>query len=173
MGPEIAASATPSPVTASWAPSVRAAGLADLPVVCRLINQAYVVERDFVDGERTSLTEVARLAEDGVFLVLDGTDGALAAAVHVHTAGSRGRLSMLAVAPHLQGHGLGQRLVAVVEALCAAHGCRVVALDVVNLREELGPWYRRLGYREVGTAPFDHRPTRRPCHFVQMEKPLA
>ena len=44
---------------------------------------------------------------------------------------------------------------------------------VGDLREELGPWYRSLGYQEVGTAPYDHRGTKQPCHFVKMSKPLV
>ena len=31
----------------------------------------------------------------------------------------------------------------------------------------------REGYRVVGTAPYDHRPTSRPCHFVRMVKDLG
>jgi ribosomal protein S18 acetylase RimI-like enzyme len=157
------------------APSVRRAGAADLPAVCRLVNRAYAIESFFVDGDRTGLAEVALLAEQGHFLVLDGAPGSggeLAASVHLRIEEGRGRLSMLAVAPELQRRGLGHRLVAIVEAMCSAMGCEVVELDIVNLRDELGPWYRRLGYREVGTAPYDHRPSRRECHFVRMEKSL-
>ena len=45
-------------------------------------------------------------------------------------------------------------------------------LQIVNLREELGRWYRSLGYREVGTQPYEHRPVKQPCHFVEMRKSL-
>lgn len=162
------------------APSVRRAGSADLPAVCRLVNRAYTVESFFVDGDRTGLAEVERLAREGHFLVLDEVDhgrrGELAASVHlrVERVGARawGKLSMLAVAPELQRRGLGHRLVAVVEATCAALGCETVELDIVNLRDELGSWYRGLGYRAVGTSPYDHRSPRRACHFVRMEKSL-
>jgi ribosomal protein S18 acetylase RimI-like enzyme len=156
------------------APSVRRAGVADLPAVCRLVNRAYAVESFFVDGDRTGLAEVALLAEQGHFLVLDGAGHVreLAASVYLRVEGGRGKLSMLAVAPELQRRGLGHRLVAIVEAMCSAMGCEVVELDIVNLRDELGPFYRRLGYREVGTAPYDHRPSRRECHFVRMQKSL-
>jgi N-acetylglutamate synthase-like GNAT family acetyltransferase len=154
------------------APSVRRAGIADFPALCRLVNRAYAVESFFVDGDRTGLAEVALLAEEGHFLVLDGIGGELAASVHLRMEDGRGRLSMLAVAPELQRRGLGHRLVAVVEATCAALGCDVVELDIVNLRDELGPWYKSLGYREIGTAPYTHRPSRRACHFVRMEKSL-
>ena len=59
------------------------------------------------------------------------------------------------------------------EALCAAVGCTDVELAIVNLRQELGPWYKSQGYREVGTAPFDQGPAKQPCHFIRMHKTLA
>jgi ribosomal protein S18 acetylase RimI-like enzyme len=180
MGLAIAGNSTTSatldlgrvPPAPEVSPSVRRAGAADLPALARLVNRAYTVEAFFVDGDRTGAAELAEMAERGHFLVLDGRGGELAASVYVCVADGRGWLSMLAVAPELQKHGLGRRLVAVVEALCAALGCAAVALQVVNLRDELGSWYRSLGYREVGTAPYDHRPARRACHMVRMEKSL-
>ena len=59
------------------------------------------------------------------------------------------------------------------EAMGTALGCTVMDLQIVNLREELGPWYRSLGYAEVGTAPYQHRSTKRPCHLVKMSKALV
>jgi hypothetical protein len=45
---------------------------------------------------------------------------------------------------------------------------------IVNLRTELPPFYRRLGYAESGTAPFpDNGRAKQPCHFIRMSKPLA
>jgi hypothetical protein len=46
---------------------------------------------------------------------------------------------------------------------------------VVNLRVELPPFYRGLGYRETGTEAFSssESPTKLPCHFVCMSKALA
>ena len=29
-----------------------------------------------------------------------------------------------------------------------------------------------LGYHEVGTAPYEHRRVKQPCHFVEMRKSL-
>ena len=154
-------------------PSVRRARAADLPALVRLVNRAYAVEAFFVDGDRTDLAELTALAERGHFLVLDGPGGELAAAVHVALDGLHASFGMLAVAPELQRLGLGRRLVALAEALASALGCHDVSLAVVDLRAELGPWYRSQGYREIGTAPYDHRPVRQPCHFVRMAKPLA
>jgi len=153
--------------------SVRRAGRHEAAALAQLINRAYQVEDFFVDGARTSADEVVGLADRGFFLVLDRHEGGLAAAVHVSCDGRCGALTMLSVAPELQGRGLGRRLVAVAEALCVALGCVEVGLRLVNLRDELRPWYRRMGYHEVGTAPYDHRLAKRPCHFLRLRKPLV
>lgn len=152
--------------------SVRAAGHADVGELVTLINQAYELEKFFVDGPRTGADEVRALAARGHFLVLERVGGGLAGAVYVEVRGDRGYFGMLSVAPDLRGHGIGTRLVAVAEAMCTALGCRAIDLQIVNLREELGPWYRSLGYTETGTAPYLH-PAKRPCHFVKMSKPLG
>jgi GNAT superfamily N-acetyltransferase len=154
--------------------SVRRAAGTDVPAITRLINRAYRVEDFFVDGDRIAETEVAALAAASQLVVLDGTDGGLAAAVQVDPTGERGTLGLLSVDPDFQGLGLGKRMVAVAEALGEAMGCRTLGLRVVNIREELAPWYRRLGYKETGaTAPFTDPRATRPCHFVEMEKALA
>jgi len=152
--------------------SVRRAGPGDLTQLTRLINEAYAIEEFFVEGPRTTEDEVAAMMKAGHFLVLDRAGGGLGGAVFVRIDdGGRGYFGMLSVAPGLRGHGIGRRLVAVAEALCTALGCTEMDLRIVNVREELGPWYRSLGYQEVGTAPYDH-PAKRPCHFVKMSKAL-
>jgi ribosomal protein S18 acetylase RimI-like enzyme len=83
-----------------------------------------------------------------------------------------GYLGMLSVDPEFQKHGLGTRLVRIVEALCEAVGCSGVTLRIINLREELARWYRSLGYVEVGRSPYEHRPVKQACHFVEMRKSL-
>ncbi|HVV84580.1 MAG TPA: GNAT family N-acetyltransferase [Kofleriaceae bacterium] len=163
----------PSASLSLLSPSVRRARPADLPALARLINRAYAVEASFADGERTGAAELAALGDRGHFLVLDGPHGELAAAIHVALDGVHASFGLLAVAPELQRLGLGRRLVALAEALAAAVGCHDVSLSIVNLRTELGPWYRSQGYREIGTAPYEDRPTRRPCHLVRMAKTLS
>jgi len=153
--------------------SVRRADARDAGAVADLVNQAYEVERFFVEGQRTSAAEIEALTARGEMLVLDDVDGGLAAAVHVAPAGVHGTFGMLSVAPQRQGQGLGKRMVAVAEAMCSAMGCTTVGLRVVNVREELAPWYRRLGYEAEGTAPYVHRETKRPCHFIEFKKALA
>ena len=150
------------------ATAVRRATAADAPALADLVNRAYALESFFAEGPRTSAGEIAQMLERGTFLVLE-YDGGLAGAVWVE---DRGYFGMLSVAPEVRGHGLGTRLVRIAEAMCEALGCATIDLRIVNVREELGRWYRSLGYHEVGTAPYTVRPVKMPVHFVLMRKQL-
>ena len=162
------ASATRSIVQPDLAISVRSATASDASALAALVNRAYAIEAFFVDGDRTDTSEIERMMARGTFVVLEHAGG-LGAAVYVEP----GYFGMLSVLPQLQGHGLGTRLVRVAEAMCEATGCRDVNLRIINLREELGRWYRSLGYQEVGTTPYEHRPVKQACHFVEMRKTLC
>jgi ribosomal protein S18 acetylase RimI-like enzyme len=152
--------------------SVRRATPADAAALAELVNEAYAIEKAFVDGDRTDEAEIAELTREGVFLVLEQAGG-LAAAVYLERRGPAAYFGMLSVRPDLQGMGLGKRLVRIAEAMAEATGATEMTLRIINLREELSRWYRSLGYRVVGTTPFDHRRVKRPCHFVDMSKDLA
>jgi ribosomal protein S18 acetylase RimI-like enzyme len=164
--------------TDSLAVSVRRAQPADAPALAALVNRAYEVEQFFVDGDRTTANEIAELVSKTptkTFLVLEAK-GVLAAAVYVEASrdpNQGGYIGMLSVDPGFQGMGLGTRLVRIAEAMCEAMGATWVRLRIINLRKELGRWYRSLGYREVGTAPYTHRPVKQPCHFVEMRRSLV
>jgi hypothetical protein len=46
-------------------------------------------------------------------------------------------------------------------------------LRIVNLREELPAFYRKLGYAETGTEPFpESEATKLRCHLICMSKEL-
>lgn len=154
----------------------RAATPDDVPSLVRLINHAYQVERFFIQGERTSVEDIqARLSRpDATFLVVDGPDGTLAGAIYVKVERDRGSFAMLSVCPHRQKSGLGSTLVSAAEDHCRAAGCLFLDLDVVNLRQELPAFYRRLGFAPCGTAPFhDPQKLTRPAHLILMTKPLV
>lgn len=151
-------------------PSVRRATPADAAALAALVNAAFAIEEFFVEGDRTSDAEIAEMMQSGAFLVLDHADGRLAAAVYVE---NRGYFGMLSVLPELQGHGLGKRLVRIAEAWCEAAGSTTMSIRIINLRDELGRWYRSLGYREIGVTPYTHRTLKRPAHFVEMQRSLA
>lgn len=152
---------------------VRVAAQEEAPAIARLISLAFQVEAFFKIGDRTSPDEVRELMKTGEFLVLEDPAGMPAGCVHLRIAGDRGHFGMLSIDPARQGKGLGRALIDEVEARCRAAGCRSMDIEVVNLREELPPFYRRLGYVETGTAPFpDGERSTRPCHFILMSKPL-
>ena len=152
---------------------MRTATAADVAALARLVNLAFRVEDFFIDGDRTTEAEIARLLGRGRFLVEDDAARGAVACVYVELRGQRGYFGLLSVAPSHQRARLGRGLVDAAEAACREAGCRVMELQIVNLRAELPPYYQRLGYRETGTAPFtDTWKLRRPCHFVKMEKPL-
>jgi len=151
-------------------------------VLARLINDAFKVEAFFKIGDRTSADEILRMMEDpstprgtgGQFLVLEEPPGTIVGSVYLQFQGDRAYLGMLSIEPSRQGCGLGRLLIDAVEARSRERGCRAVDIHIVNLREELLPFYRRLGYVENGTLPFsDTDRASRPCHFIVMTKALA
>jgi GNAT superfamily N-acetyltransferase len=152
--------------------TVRRAEIADAEDIASLINLAFVVESFFIDGDRTGAAEVGRLMGIGAFWLI-GDDTGLAACVYVELLGERAYLGLLSVAPPYQGKGFSRRLVEVAEDVASKAGCKFMDLRMVNLRVDLPAFYRKLGYRETGTAPFPpEAPAKMPCHFVLMSKPL-
>ncbi|REJ86086.1 MAG: GNAT family N-acetyltransferase [Acidobacteria bacterium] len=156
----------------------------DVDALVALICEAYLVERYFVSGPRTDRAEIEDLMRRGEFLVLE-VGGRLIASVYLEErapsalpAGSAlervGYFGLLSVDPSEQGAGLGRRLVGEAESWSRARGLGALELWTVDLRRELRSWYARLGFREVGTAPFE-APDRklRPCHFVVLHKSLG
>lgn len=154
--------------------TVRKAHPGDAETIRDLINLAFRIEKFFVDGDRISLAEVRSHFDTGEFLVASAGNGAPpAGCAYIERSGERAYLGLLSVDPAYQRAGLGAQLAAAAEQRCRDLGCRFMDLHIVNLRAELGPYYRRLGYLETGTEPFPADvPTRLPCHFVKMSKPL-
>jgi N-acetylglutamate synthase-like GNAT family acetyltransferase len=151
---------------------IRIAELSDAQSITRLINQAFQVERFFIDGDRIDLDEVLAHFQKGEFLVAVD-DGALAGCAYLEARGDRSYLGLLSIDPARQRSGLGSRLMEAAEERARENGSRCMDLQIVNLRAELPGFYGRLGYVADGTAPFPpDAPTRLPCHFVKMSKPL-
>ena len=156
-------------------PAVRVATRGEAAALARVINDAFVVEAFFKIGDRTSGAEIVELMEaGGEFLAIDASEGAIAGCVYLQCRGERAYFGMLSIDPPRQARGLGQALIRAAEARARERGCRHMDIHIVNLREELLPYYRRLGYAERGTLPFS-APERasRPCQFVVMTKPLT
>ena len=153
---------------------IRAALPTDAPGLARLVNAAFGVEAFFKIGDRTSTGKVLEMMGSGSFLVLEDPPGAMAGCVYLTVAGDRAYFGMLSIDPPRQGQGLGRRLIDEVESRARERGCRYVDIHIVDLREELPGFYRRLGYVESGTLPFsDVERATRPCHFIVMTKALS
>jgi ribosomal protein S18 acetylase RimI-like enzyme len=152
---------------------IRIAAARDAEALTALVNTAFQVEAFFKIGDRTSVGEVVELMQTGEFLVLSDADGAMLGCVYLKHRGERAYFGMLSIAPANQGQGLGRMLIEAVEARAREHECRAIDIHIVNLREELPGYYRKLGYQEQGTLPFsDPARASRPCHFVVMSKDL-
>lgn len=153
-------------VTRRWATA------GDLDALVGVINEAFAVERVFVDRDRIDAAGVLRLLSTGQFLVAEDASHAVVACVYLERRGDRGYFGLLAVAPARARMGLGRQMIDAAEAHFQATGCRAVDIRVVNLRAELPPIYRRLGYTERGTEPFEDPRQLQPCHFILMSKPI-
>ena len=151
----------------------RLATPADAAALAAFINDAFLVEAFFKIGDRTDEADVLEHMRDGEFLVVEDSNG-LIGCVYVAISGDRGYLGMLSVDRSNQRQGHGRQLVEWAESHALARGCRFMDMHIVNLREELFPYYQALGYRESGTLPFDDSGRiSRPCHFVVMTKALS
>ncbi len=153
--------------------SIRATVTGDIPALVRLINTAFIVEQFVFEGDRINAEETQAFMETGKFLVAEDSGG-FAGCVYVEVRQGRGYLGLLAVDPSRQGTGLGRKLVAAAEDYFRTAGCSAVDLRVISQRTPLPPFYRRLGYAEIGTAPFS--PTLQakvPGHYIVMSKRLT
>jgi len=154
---------------------IRFATEPDLPNLMALINQAFKVEAFFIEGDRLSPEDTRAYFKKGRFLLAD-ENSALAGVIYVELRSDRSYFGLLSVNPDLQKTGLGRRLIAAAEEFAREMGAHHMDITVVNLRNELPPFYRKLGYTEDGTEPV--RPDMiprllQPCHFIKMTKPLG
>ena len=158
--------------------AVRQATRTDVPEIVRVINLAFRVEDFFIDGDRTDADDVMARMDDpeGGILVLDGDmPGTLAAVACVHMHDGRGHFAMLSVDPVHQRRGLARLMLTSIENHCRTAGCHALDLHVVNLREELPPFYETFGFIECGTEQFNNDAKLRPgwnVHLVKMTKSL-
>lgn len=156
-------------------PHVRAATIEDLNAIVTVTNRAFLCEQFCVTGERTDATDIGHRFEIGSFLVIDHPENhhRLLGSVFFSVENSRGYLGLLSVDPDAQGHGHSRLLVAAVEQDCRAAGCNFLDITVVNIRDELFPFYAKLGFAAFDLVPFPV-PERAlmPLQLVRMTKAL-
>jgi N-acetylglutamate synthase-like GNAT family acetyltransferase len=146
----------------------------DAEAITALINVAFRKAEGFlIDRARIDLDSVREFLKKGKFLLAQGESSLLGCA-YIEPRGDRAYLGLLSVDPTRQKAGLGSQIMTACEEHCAKIGCRFMDLRIVNVREELPHFYRRLGYTETGTEPFPPGlEPKIPCPFIIMSKPLC
>ncbi|AMR29875.1 hypothetical protein A0257_20295 [Hymenobacter psoromatis] len=142
------------------------ATLADVPALVDLINRAYrseaaqagwTTEGHLLAGPRIDAETLRNMlaAPAAVLLIVAPTPGQPTGCVYLETQDNVLYLSMLAVIPQAQAHGLGRQLLRAAEAHAQARGCVKIKMSVLAARAELLAWYERQGYRRTGASePF-------------------
>lgn len=153
--------------------SFRKAEPADVNDLTSLINDAFrIAEEFFVEGNRITPEGVVEHMSTGEFLLAE-REGKLIGSVYLEQRGDRSYLGLLSVDPAIQKGGLGSQVMLEAEDYCRNRGDKYIDIYVVNVREELIPYYSRRGYEEVGAAPFpEDVELKIPCHFISMTKVL-
>lgn len=142
---------------------LRTASAADAVAIAGLVNRAYrpaagrggwTHESGLVSGMRTSPDQIrAALARPHSVILVVGSTAGIVACVHVEQAGVDASIGMLAVAPALQGRGLGDRMLAAAERHATrVFGVAKLLMTVVSPRAELLAFYERRGYRKTGVV---------------------
>ncbi len=92
--------------------------------------------------------DIARkLKVDRDLLLVGEIDGRIIATVMAGYEGHRGWVNYLAVAPHLQGHGLGRQLMDEVERRLRQRGCPKINLQVRATNRKVIAFYESIGYK--------------------------
>ena len=149
-------------------PKISRATLSDAEVLHGLVNTAYrgedsqqgwASEAHLFEGSRISLAGMKALLSDSAVVVLKYTeDDQVLGCVELRNIGNKLYLGMLSVRPHLQGRGIGKKLMQAAEEEARRQLCIAVFMTVITQREELMQWYVRHGYLDTGIRkPFGKR----------------
>ncbi|MFT3763405.1 MAG: GNAT family N-acetyltransferase [Pseudoxanthomonas sp.] len=171
-------------------PTYRTATAADIPAIVALVTSAYrgdasragwTTEADLLDGQRID-PDVLRqdIARPHSRVMLAERGNELVACAHVAIDGDAGYFGMFAVAPGLQGGGLGKALLAEAERIVREEWkLPAMRMTVIDARDELIAFYERRGYARTGIVkPFPYGdarfgiPKRADLRFEVLEKAL-
>jgi ribosomal protein S18 acetylase RimI-like enzyme len=165
------------------------ATIADATAITALLNSAYrgetskqgwTTEAHLIAGNvRTSENNLLDVMQQPGSVLLKYTDEEqLTACVNLQQHGDKIYLGMLSVSPHLQGAGIGKKLLQAAEEYAVLVKCKAVYMTVISVRTELINWYQRYGYKDTGERkPFvedgDSGKHLQPLEFMVMEKIIA
>jgi N-acetylglutamate synthase-like GNAT family acetyltransferase len=152
----------------------RLATTADLELLVKFINKAFLRDSYFKRTDRTNSEQMTQYLQKGDFLLLEEQNEIVGLVYIELRKDDRGYIGLLTVNPDKQSRGIGRHLMQSAEDFCREHSCSIAEIDVINLRPELVDWYRAQGYQVVGEAPYP-RPEIliQPCHFISLQKNLT
>lgn len=132
--------------------SLRAAVAADLEDLARIEVEAgrlfLTVGMPLVAGDEVDEAELGQTIDDGRVWVAS-YDGSIAGYVEASFVDGRAHIDQVSVRPDLGRRGIGRTLVRHVERWGSEHGLDGTTLTTFRDVPWNGPWYRRLGYREL------------------------
>ncbi|MEY4930224.1 MAG: hypothetical protein RI909_948 [Bacteroidota bacterium] len=160
----------------------------DAPALDTLVNSAYrgessrqgwTTEADLLDGTRTDAAAITELIQTPGTTVLKYVEGQeILGCVELRMQYGKLYLGMLTVRPHLQGKGIGKKLLNAAEEEARTQMCTSIFMTVISVRQELIDWYVRHGYQPTGERkPFAFNDPRfgqpkKSLEFIVLEKKL-
>lgn len=168
----------------------RSARINDIPALVALVTSAYrgdasrqgwTTEADFLEGNRID-PEVLRddIERPRSRVVIAERDTQMIACAHISDEDGTGYFGMFSVQPDLQGVGTGNSLLFEAERI-VRDDWRLpsMRMTVIDIRDDLIPFYERRGYRRTGIyKPFPYGdarfgiPKRDDLRFEVLEKIL-
>lgn len=170
--------------------SIQGANTSDVPALVSLLNSAYrgeasqqgwTTEAHLIAGDvRTNeavLMEVMQKPHS-IFLKYLDDGGNIVGCVNLQIKLNKIYLGMFAVAPALQGAGIGKKLLLAADEYARSLGSRAIFMTVISIRTELIAWYNRHGYAHTGKQQaFDEDGISgkhlQPLSFVVLEKKIT
>lgn len=121
-------------------------------------RQGWTTEADYLDGQRTDLSQINQLLERPHSVILIAEDDEteeILGCVHVEKSSETAYIGMVTVNPEIQGQGIGKELLQEAEALAEFWDCKTLMMTVLSQRQELIAWYQKFGFQLTGeTKPF-------------------
>jgi ribosomal protein S18 acetylase RimI-like enzyme len=169
--------------------AIKIATTEDAPAITALLNSAYrgetskkgwTTEAHLIAGNiRSNEQAVLEVMQQrgSIFLKYINEQKDIVGCVNLQQQEIKIYLGMFAVAPLLQGGGVGKYLLAAAEEYATFCNCNSIYMTVISVRTELINWYIKNGYKDTGQRkPFveDGRTGThlQPLEFMTLEKQI-
>lgn len=138
----------------------------DVPALAKFLAEAYATNAAMAGSDHARFTEddVKRLLERSEVWI-EEQDGRIVASAALEV---RAFIKRVAVAPHARRNGLGDRMLALVEARARERGVDALTLMAAEDEPHLVEWYERRGYDRYARVEF---PGETPPYVYQLKRP--